>query len=231
MNDLSELFNISAFNRGGPDLESALLALLVAFVLGQFIAWVYLHTHSGLSYSQTFAQSLVLLTTIVSLVMMVIGSNVLTAFGLFGALAIIRFRNVLKDTRDTSFIFFALVLGIGTGSGRHLLSVLGAVSVCAIMIYLHATRFGSREQFDSYLRFLVDESAAGLQSVAELLRRHCRSVRLVSRRLAPDQALGEVSYRLTLRDPLRAGELVEELKASPGVSEVSLVLQQEQAEV
>jgi uncharacterized membrane protein YhiD involved in acid resistance len=231
MNELSDLFNFSAFSRGGPDFESALLALVMAFVLGQFISWVYLYTHSGLSYSQTFAQALVLLTTIVSLVMMVIGNNVLTAFGLFGALAIIRFRNVLKDTRDTAFIFFALVLGIGTGSGRHTLAILGTLVVSAVMIYLHLTRFGARQQFDSYLRFLLDERATSLPSLREILRRYCRASRLVTRRVAPDAAAGEVSYRLTLRDPHRAGEMVEALQEAPGVSEVSLVLQQDQAEV
>jgi uncharacterized membrane protein YhiD involved in acid resistance len=231
MKELSELFDFSAFNAGGPDLESALLALLVAFVLGQFIAWVYLLTHSGLSYSQSFSQALVLLTTIVCLVMMVIGSNVLTAFGLFGALAIIRFRNVLKDTRDTAFIFFALVLGIGTGSGRHLLAALGALVVSAIMIYLHATRFGARNRFDSYLRFLLDESGGNLAHLRPILRRYARSFRLVARRVMPGEVVGEVSYRLTLRDPVRAGEMVEELKAAPGVTEVSLVVQEDQAEV
>jgi len=231
MNELSELFDFSAFNAGGPDLESALLALLVAFVLGQFIAWVYLLTHSGLSYSQSFSQALVLLTTIVCLVMMVIGSNVLTAFGLFGALAIIRFRNVLKDTRDTAFIFFALVLGIGTGSGRHLLATLGALVVSAIMVYLHATRFGARQRLDSYLRFLFDENGETLGVLAPILRRYCRSSRLVARRLMPGEQIGEVSYRLTLRDPARAGEMVAALKRTPGVSEVSLVVQEDQTEV
>jgi uncharacterized protein DUF4956 len=231
MNDLGFLLDCTALGTGGPILENVLLALLVSFILGQYMAWIYLLTHNGLSYSQTFSQSLVILTTIVCLVILVIGNNLLTAFGLFGVLAIIRFRNVLKDTRDTAFIFFALVLGIGTGSGRHLLAVLGALVVSLIMVYLHVTRFGGREHFDSFLRFLLNESQTDLRVLQPILRRHCLSSRLVSWRKSAGEAPGEVSFRLTLRDPLRGGDMVQELEVSLGVTEVSLVVQQEQAEV
>ena len=75
------------------ELRSLLLSLTLAFVLGQMVAWVYQRTHSGLSYARSFTQSLVLLMMIVSLVMHVIGDSIVTAFGLIGALAIIRFRS------------------------------------------------------------------------------------------------------------------------------------------
>ena len=91
-------------------IETAALAMLLAFVLSQVIAWVYIYTHAGLSYSRAFVQSIILLSVIISVSMMVIGNSLAIAFGLIGALSVIRFRNVLKDTRDTSFIFAALVV-------------------------------------------------------------------------------------------------------------------------
>jgi hypothetical protein len=98
---------------GGPfNAQTVLLSLLLAFVLGQVLAWVYYMTHSGLSYSRSYVQSLILITVVVSMVMTVIGNNIITAFGLMGALAIVRFRNVIKDTRDIAFIFCALVVGM-----------------------------------------------------------------------------------------------------------------------
>ncbi|MHC4156898.1 MAG: DUF4956 domain-containing protein, partial [Planctomycetota bacterium] len=71
--------------------EGILLSLLLAFILGQVLAWVYYITHSGLSYSRSFVQSLIMITVVVSMVMTVIGNNIITAVGLMGALAIIRF--------------------------------------------------------------------------------------------------------------------------------------------
>ena len=109
-------------------MNGLFLSLSLAFVLGQAIAWVYQRTHSGLSYARSFTQSLVLITMVVSLVMHVIGDNIVTAFGLIGALAIIRFRNVLKDTRDTVFIFYALVLGMAIGNGQFAAAIVAKAS-------------------------------------------------------------------------------------------------------
>ena len=130
---------------------SIALSLLLAFVLGQLIAWIYTWTHSGLSYSKSFTQSLVLMTLIVSLVMYVIGNSIITAFGLLGALALIRFRNVLKDTRDTVFVFISLVVGMAVGSQRYMTAIVGAVTMALAVLYLNATSFGTTGRFDGYL--------------------------------------------------------------------------------
>ncbi|MGE5295234.1 MAG: DUF4956 domain-containing protein, partial [Solirubrobacterales bacterium] len=118
----------------GP--QAILLSLLLAFVLGQVIAWVYYVTHSGLSYSRSYVQSLILITVVIAMVMSVIGNNIITAVGLMGALAIVRFRNVLKDTRDIVFVFASLVIGMACGSHRYLTAILGTTILSLIAIYL-----------------------------------------------------------------------------------------------
>ena len=115
-------------------LENLALTLLLSVFLGQVVAWVYMWTHTGVSYTRSFTQSLVLLTIVVSLVMFVIGNSIVTAFGLMGALAIIRFRNVLKDTRDTVYVFFSLVLGMALGSQRHLAALVGTVALLTVAL-------------------------------------------------------------------------------------------------
>src|SRR3954454_3558365 len=98
--------NDLATGAGGP--EGALLALLLAFCIGHIVAWTYMLTHSGLSYSQTFTSTLLVLPMIAALTMMLLAGNILTALGLLSIFAMIRFRNVLKDTRDTVFILWAI---------------------------------------------------------------------------------------------------------------------------
>ena len=109
-NQLWEILDGAQATRGNFAPVNILLSVLLAFVLGQVIAWVYFFTHTGLSYSRNFVQSLVLVTVVVALVMTIIGNNVTRAFGLMGAMSIIRFRNVIKDTRDMLFIFCGLVM-------------------------------------------------------------------------------------------------------------------------
>jgi len=211
--------------------QSMALSLLLAFVIGQYLAWVYIRVHSGLSYSRTFTQSLVLLTMVVALVMFVIGNSIVTAFGLIGALAIIRFRNVLKDTRDTTFIFFALVLGMAVGSQKHLAAIVGALALSLAAFYLHFTRFGSMSPYDGHLncRLSRDRSKDEDGAFAAALRAHCRSSHRVSVREFGEGA--EHVYQVSLRDPDRSPDFITALESLAGVAEVGLVLRDEYAEV
>ena len=91
---------------------------LIAFLLGLFIAYIYRKTHQGLSYSQSFVLTIIFVTIIIGIVMMVIGNSLARAFALVGALSIIRFRAVVKDTKDTAYVFMALAVGMAAGTGN-----------------------------------------------------------------------------------------------------------------
>src|SRR5690606_18277070 len=108
------------------------IALGLSFVLCLVIAWVYRYTHKGVSYSQQYVHTLVLMGTIVSLIMLIIGSNVARAFALVGALSIIRFRNAMKETRDVGFIFMAMAIGMAIGTRFFLLGTFATFVLSAI---------------------------------------------------------------------------------------------------
>ena len=100
------------FASAPTNMPAMVLGLLVAFAAGHLVAWVYMWTHSGLSYSKSFVNSLVVIPTVVSLVMMVLSNNLITAFGLMAVFAIVRFRNILRDTLDTTYILVVIVIGM-----------------------------------------------------------------------------------------------------------------------
>jgi uncharacterized membrane protein YhiD involved in acid resistance len=205
-------------------LETTLLALTLSFVLGQLVAWVYMLTHSGLSYSRSFTQSLVLLTMIAALVMFVIGNSLVTAFGLIGALAIIRFRNVLKDTRDTAFVFMALVVGMAVGSQRHVVALVGIPALLAVVVLMQLTGFGRRRGHDGHLSLALGRDA-DRASFREELRRHCRRFHEVSAQLGPDSS--QLVLEIHLRDRRRSADMVEALRGLPGIEDVALVRHEE----
>lgn len=209
---------------------TTLLSLLLAFAIGQLIAWVYGWTHVGVSYSKSFTQSLVLMTIVVSLVMHIIGDSIVTAFGLLGALAMIRFRNVLKDTRDAIFVFFTLVLGMAVGSERYSAAVIGTGFLIAVVLYLHATSFGSRGHFDGHLTCWVNRDEHG-SAFSHELHRFCQRTREMSCREGGPDGVREYVFQVRLRDRLRHGEMVESLRTVPGVGEVAFVLRDELAEI
>ena len=213
-----------------PDysLGSIFLSLLLAFVLGQLAAWAYSFTHAGLSYSRTFTQSLVLITMLVSLVMFVIGNSLIAAFGLLGALAIIRFRNVLKDTRDTVFVFLSLVVGMACGTQRYLTAVVGTAVILLVATYLWWTSFGTFGRFDGYLSLRVGGRAGG--EFLEVLKRFCRSTKQISKQQGGDAGT-EYVFQVGLRNRAGSSEMLEALRRVEGVEDASLVLRDELAEV
>jgi uncharacterized membrane protein YhiD involved in acid resistance len=214
---------------GDRSVEAMLLSFLLAFVLGQLVAWVYSRTHSGLSYSRSFTQSLVIMTLVVSLVMFVIGNSIVTAFGLLGALALIRFRNVLKDTRDTVFVFISLVVGMAVGTQRYLLAIIGTAVLILVVLFLELTAFGTLGRFDGYVTIRGSRRTDG--EAERVLRRHCREIKHVSSRHSDGPSGEEVVYEIGLRDRSRGDDLLEELRRVAGVAHASLMIRTEYAEV
>ncbi len=212
--------------------ESILLSLLLAFVLGQFIAWVYYFTHSGLSYSKSFVQSLVLITVVVAMVMAVIGKSIITAVGLMGALAIIRFRNIVKDTRDIAFIFCTLVVGMASGSQRYDVAIVGTIVLSLIAIYLYLTSFGTHQPHNGFLRFHFRGHIGPESPIPAVLKRFCGSFTLIS---AQDSGFGtsevEYAYQLMIRNAAKNQQMLSELQKIEGIENISLTMQERLLEV
>src|SRR2546423_12430996 len=136
------------FGSGPPNWPAMILGLLLAFGCGHIMAWVYMMTHSGLSYSRSFVNSLIIMPVIVSLVMGVLSNNLITAFGMMAVFAIVRFRNILRDTLDTTYVLTVLVIGLACGSQKFTTAVIGCGLMSIGMLYLWTTSFGSRHRYD-----------------------------------------------------------------------------------
>ena len=224
MNNWFELLFYSDYDSiGGP--QQALFLLLLAFVIGQMIGWTYMWTHRVLSYSQTFTSSLVILPVLVSLMMMLMAGSVFIAFGLLAVFAVVRFRNVLKDTRDTSYVLWAIVEGMAVGTRQESTAVIGALVVIGISVYLRVTQFGSRQRYDVVLNLLCAADA----NLTTVLKRHSRKMQLAASRKVGDGI--DMSYRLQLRDPTRSHDLQTELESTEGVQRVPLFMREDESEV
>ena len=127
--------------------------LLISFLFGLIISYVYKKTHKGLSYSQSFMITNVFVSVIVCMVIMIIGNNLARAFALVGALSIIRFRTVVKDTKDTAYIFWSLASGMAAGTGSYFLALAGNVIISLIAFTLYKTNYGSIVKSEFILQF------------------------------------------------------------------------------
>ena len=110
-----------------PQLINITYSFLWAFVLASLIAITHKLTFTGDYYPKNFFQSLVLGAVVTTLVMMAIGDSLARGLGVFGAMAIIRFRTRIDDPRDVLFLFAALSTGLAIGVYGFTISFVGAI--------------------------------------------------------------------------------------------------------
>lgn len=185
---------------------AVLIRLLVALLLGGVVAWVYLRTSKNGDSGASFPITLVLLSVLIAMVTQVIGSNVARAFSLVGALSVVRFRTVVRDTRDTAYVIFAVVVGMAVGSANLWVAVLGiAVIGGASLLTTRIALFGEASPFVLSVRISRGQD---LESVAgEVLNRFLAARELISVATGK-QGIG-LEYTFEVRP--RAGSSMEHL--------------------
>jgi hypothetical protein len=213
------------------DLSTLLMGLLLAFLCGQLLAWVYMYTHTGLSYSRTFVSSLIIIPITVALVMMVLDNNLVTAFSLLAVFAIVRFRNILRDTLDTVYILSLIVIGMACGTQKFTTALMGVGVASLALIYIWYTNFGSRQRYDLILNLNWNQPLKHISQLEDFLERHAFRIKLASQRSSGEVDTAHLSYRLLLRDPDRVDELLDEVKRFDGVSQVSSLRAEDESEV
>lgn len=210
---------------GSVPLEEFALRLLVAFLVGQAVGWTYSRSHGALSYSQNFVQSLVLLAMVVCVIMAVVGDSLARAFGLGAALAIVRFRTPVKDSRDTTFLFLAVAVGMAAGAGQLALSAFGAAATSGVALWLHRTAYGVRSQSEGILRFRFQGSDDQRDAISNILRQHCQVFRLAGARTSGQGDPEELAYDVDLRRPDLGDKLIRDLSATGTISGITLLAQ------
>ena len=137
---LFELFETS----GELQIGTVALHISMAAVLGFLIFVSYYITHRGTIYSKKFNASLVVLTVLTGTVMTVIGNNIALSLGMVGALSIVRFRTAIKDSRDTVYIFWTVIVGICCGVGDYMVALIGSAVTFIVLLILGAIKNDNR---------------------------------------------------------------------------------------
>lgn len=130
--------------QGDLSVEQILIRIAMTLLLGFLIFISYAIAHRGTIYSRKFNVSLVMLAVLTGTVMIVIGNNVALSLGMVGALSIVRFRTAIKDSRDTMYLFWAIIVGICCGVGSFFVAAAGSTAVFVTLALFGVVRNDSR---------------------------------------------------------------------------------------
>lgn len=202
--------------------------LIISLICGLLISLVYRLTYKGPGISYSFINSLIILSLITSVVIMVIGNNLARAFGLVGAMSIIRFRTAIKETQDIIFIFFSLAIGMASGVGLHALALSSTVFIGIILYVLTKTNAVNPVKKDFLLQFSFLASDGYEEAPFLILfQKYCKSSKLINTKALIENDSLELSYHIILKDAKFVTAFVNELKNSKGVGNVNLFFDEE----
>ena len=190
-----------------------LTTLLLSFALGLFVLVIYRVTYGGVSFSKSFALSLVMLSMVTALAILTVRSNVVLSLGMVGALSIVRFRTAIKDPMDTVFMFWSIVIGIITGAGYITVAILAALLLGALFLALDL--LSGKLHTNSYLVVMRYTPEGAVRSNLGTLGKYKLKSRTMN--LAETELVVEAKLSQKQMDSLEA------LLDNEGVSDVNIV--------
>ena len=200
-----------------------IINLIISFILGVVISLVYKKTHKGLSYSQSFMITTIFVSVIVCMVIMIIGNNLARAFALVGALSIIRFRTVVKDTKDTAYIFWALAAGMASGTGSYFLAIAGTAILTGIAFILYFTNYGSMYKSEFILQFRTNIDDQQKPVYNKAISEYTKTSTLLNAESSGDGKSIKLSFDIVMKEDMSQDKFISDLSKVAGVSEVVVV--------
>lgn len=152
-----------------------ILAYLLTLTLSLILVFCYDKSSRNIVPPDNFIQSIILMALVATSLMMSIGDSLARSFGIFGALAIIRFRVRITDPRDIAFIFAAMAVGIACGVNSFIIAIIGTLIFCIVAFLLMISPFSKQENLIGNLRFELPSGEEPIQQVNNIIKKHCNT--------------------------------------------------------
>lgn len=199
-------------------------AITLSFIIGLIIGGVYKYTHTGFGYSQSFVITLIMMCTIISLVILVVGGNIAGAFSFAGALAVIRFRMSLREPKDIAYVLFATAAGLAVGAGAYLVALLGVVLLGLFIILLTKLNLFMPAHTTKKLKVVIPEDLNYEGVFEPVLDKYCDKHELLKVMNIDLGTLFELVFDVKVKNDISEKEFMDELRTLNGNLKISLTL-------
>ncbi len=213
LNDATDVFSTG----------DVVFTIILSFLMSLVIAWVYKITYQGVSYTQSYVHTLIMMSMMVAVVMLIIGSNIARAFALVGALSIVRFRNAIKDTRDVGYIFFAMGVGMAAGTRFYVLAVVSTISVCFILWGMTTFNMFAKDVREQILKVRIPGDMRYDRLFNDAFARYLKSSNLIAVETVQAGTQTELVYGIELKNQNEAQAFMEELRKLNDNNKVALI--------
>lgn len=211
--------------QGDLGWETIVMRIGMTALLGLLIFVSYFISHRGTIYSRKFSISLLMLAVLTGTVMIVIGNNIALSLGMVGALSIVRFRTAIKDSRDTMYLFWAIIVGICCGVGNFFVAAAGSGAVFLVLLVFGTIRNDSRI-------LVIIRGGRRMETKIESLvfQAFERKARLRVKNTAPEtvELIYEISEKILNKARKKNPALSDAFYAIEGIEYVNFVMQNDE---
>ncbi len=212
-------------------ITSSLIGIVVAVILGIVIGCAYMYICKKDGYSKNFILGLVLLPVIVSVVILLIGSNVARAFSMAGAFALVRFRSAPGNAKDIAVVFFAMAAGLACGLGYVTFACIFVVIVIAVLFMLNAVHFAENREVKKQLKITVPESLNYTDAFDDIFDVYLSARTLKKVRTTNMGTMFELTYTVNMKDNSNEKRFIDELRTRNGNLNIILGLADTNSEI
>ena len=207
---------------GTISVTDMLISLIVAFLIGIFIIYVYRKTYTGVVYSKAFSLCILMLAMVTAMIIRTISSNISLSLGMVGALSIVRFRTAVKEPVDTGFMFWGISAGIMAGAGLYIIAIVASLILGVLYFVTYLMGFIVANRYLLVLKYDADAHNEIMKKLRALKRFKVRSKSIFNDKV-------ELSLEVDIKENKNGSvstTIVDEFSGVDGVINASLIAYQ-----
>ncbi|MDO4872140.1 MAG: DUF4956 domain-containing protein [bacterium] len=193
----------------GLTLENLAICSAVSILCGLIIAFTHTRTTN---FTKNFAITLVSLPILVQAVMMMVNGNLGTGVAIMGAFGLVRFRSLPGTSREIVSVFFAMAMGLATGTGYVIFAIMATLLISLMLAILTKIPLFDSPDSRQILRITLPEDADAEQLLNPIFENFKVKSTLLSTRLKNMGSLFELTYQVDLPRGLNQKEFIDELR-------------------
>lgn len=199
---------------GTVSVGKIILSLIVAFVIGVYIIYIYKKTYSGVIYSKSFSLCILLLAMVTAMIIRTISSNLALSLGMVGALSIVRFRTAIKEPTDTVFMFWSITAGIMAGAGLYLVAIIASLGIGLLYIVGYTMGFKVNRQYLFIIKYDINTDKEIIKALKKLPKTKLKSKSIIKDTM-------ELTFEVELKDD--DTKVLDDFKDIEGVISASVI--------
>ncbi|MCI6840826.1 MAG: DUF4956 domain-containing protein [Eubacteriales bacterium] len=211
MDDITGVFGSLGQVNTGAVLFDIILTTLASMALGVLITLFYAYMNRKKGFTLEFSVTIIAISSVIAMIIAVIGTNIASAFSLAGIMSIVRFRSLQQKTSDIAFLFVAMAAGLTAGLGL-LLPALAFVVLTGVLLNLYVFLAGRVKPETRLVKICVPESMSFDGQFDEVLRKHTLSYDLKRVRLISSGTVMELAYTVNLKDLSGVSALLSDIR-------------------